>query len=244
MVNPHAVVIFFCWGKCTIIIAHWTALYRKHSGKNTKLLTWPPKKLAQYSAFKSFSPFPCPSSSPQHCSCSAGSSPSSSSPWTPPWTAYRPRPCRCARKQHSPGWMFDRFIFCLGVKMSSLAPVWPSACLLCLTSLALLWTHRCFWGNCPTFQKGKIFNDLPVHHHHHHHHHPHHYHHHHCGLYLSISPNALSALTAWSPFPEKEINSEQKSSDIFWEPPKTSTMSINTERANHFLWHLPMARVN
>ena len=146
-----------------------------------------------------------------------------------------PSPSLSLRSKTALTWLNVWLIHCcLGVKMSSLAPVWPSACLLCLTSLALLWTHRCFWGNCPTFQKGKIVNDLPVHYHHHHH----------CGLYLSISPNALSALTAWSPFPEKEINSEQKSSDIFWEPPKASTMSINTERANHFLWHLPMARVN
>ena len=56
----------------------------------------------------SFSPSPC------SCLCPAGSSPSSSSPWTPPSTTCRRRLCRCGQTQRIP---FERtkniFSYCL-----------------------------------------------------------------------------------------------------------------------------------
>ena len=68
------------------------------SGISIKFLTWHKTNLPKSSVLRSFSPYPCcPCSSPCQPPC-----PSSSSPWTPPSTASRPRLCRSGQKQQSP----------------------------------------------------------------------------------------------------------------------------------------------
>ena len=99
----------------------------------------------------SFSPSPC------SCLCPAGSSPSSSSPWTPPSTTCRRRLCRCGQTQRIP---FERtkniFSYCLITqRLFFILNLW--FCQTCFAvSLLVVFSISCFVMNPSLFLKDKV----------------------------------------------------------------------------------------